>query len=431
VFYRIYELELSLRLMSTFYTLLQKNIGVTACIYSHNGAYDYWAQIVKTDLQTLSANPANYFIHTYIARANELTTQASVVRYGRVKFQCLAEILERVNDKFYMGGECQDYIITVFSRAQRTYRAFSRLARLWKVQRSAYRVDHDLSLMPIDPRSKTSITIFQDGAKYLFKLTDLINIIHSSLSHSPQFFTDPLFPKNPYTNMQFTEAMLYEIYFAILRSNYTVPTLLHLFYKSNFDLDDFYYDNEAIIRDIHIKDFAKNASSEDLYPFVKIMLKTMDKNKKIKIDDEFPKDKLVNIMRPYLLLYLQNVYSISHTDKKYRAYFVLHKKIRKFCKYNPSFGRKVFVRVKIGRIRKYVPSFDDKHINFYEKDQGDTNEEEEEEEEAEAEADAIVRRLFENNGVNGANSTGSGDMDVDDDEEDNADEYYDEEDDDL
>jgi hypothetical protein len=105
---------------------------------------------------------------------------------------------------------------------------------------------------------------------------------------------------------------------------------------------------------------------------------------RIKIDSEFPKDKLVTILRPYLTLYITSLYSLV-TIIKSNAFAKLKYKLIKFYKFNPEFGRKTavmnYVHIKMPAclnipnpnvivakkmkpyIKKYV--FNDKHENYF------------------------------------------------------------------
>jgi hypothetical protein len=219
-------------------------------------------------------------------------------------------------------------------------------------------------LNPIEDKT-SSILIYQDGAKYLFRLSDLMNIMHTALSHSVNFFVDPLFPKNPYTNQPFTNAMLYAIYFKIRESTYRMPKLFQLFYEVGFDIDRFLYENEAIIRDVYISDYVYKTPSSYLKPQVMMMIRKMNRKQALRIHKDFPVDHLVNIMKPYLYLYYYHMYSISQTDKKYNTMFSLQSKMKKFFDFNPQFGR-IFHTMYRNRSGKLVRKtrFNDRCISF-------------------------------------------------------------------
>jgi hypothetical protein len=91
---------------------------------------------------------------------------------------------------------------------------------------------------------------------------------------------------------------------------------------------------------------------------------------RILINEEFPTNKLVTIMKPYLFLYCKALYSFHpQIKKKYSDFFKLS--MLRFNKFNPQFGRK---RYKIlYKTNKYFKKricgkeivFDDNCVNFY------------------------------------------------------------------
>jgi hypothetical protein len=88
--------------------------------------------------------------------------------------------------------------------------------------------------------------------------------------------------------------------------------------------------------------------------------------RKILIDEEFPRDKLINIMKPYLHLYYTSLYATNGTYKQCNAEYTLRRKLMRFRNFNPLFGRK-YVRFNkdiLGKRHRRV-EFDLKHINFY------------------------------------------------------------------
>lgn len=258
---------------------------------------------------------------------------------SKIKLRNLSKIL----DNKFVNDICINDILNIFCKTQQLYRAFTKLAIMWKKHKATIQVDYDLGLNPINIATTPAITIYQNGAGYIFKVADLINIFHSALVHSPNFFVDPLFPKNPYTNIPFTKATLYNAYFCIKRTDFKMPLLFHLFYEVEFDIHQFMYNNEAIIRDIYIQDFVKTSTTECLYVYVKQMIKSLDKRRQLKIHADFPQETLVDIMRPYLHLYLLHAYSLSNNDRKLCSHYKLQRKFARFIRYNPQFGRKILV----------------------------------------------------------------------------------------
>jgi hypothetical protein len=121
---------------------------------------------------------------------------------------------------------------------------------------------------------------------------------------------------------------------------------------TDFDLCTFLDKNENIIRDISINTHIRNGSTDSLYFSAFTMLNEHNRKHpkhKIKIDTGFPKDKLVNCMRPYLELYMISRYS-NEDSKGQTAEKMLQYKLKKLYKYNPNFGKKI---IKLKNIKMF------------------------------------------------------------------------------
>ena len=175
--------------------------------------------------------------------------------------------LNEITNIFLTEKQKQDFI-NIFCKIQKTYFALSRFAYLYKYKKAKIVVDFDLGLNPIDINNKNSICLFQEKNKYYFRINDLINIIDSALSNSPNFFSEPLIIKNPYNNIPFNKSTLYNIYFNIISKTSIVPELIHKFFLSNFDIDKFEKEYEYLIREYSIQKYVKNSSFDTLYFFV-------------------------------------------------------------------------------------------------------------------------------------------------------------------
>ena len=100
-------------------------------------------------------------------------------------------------------------------------------------------VNFDIYMTPISKTDKNVISVFHNSRIYLFTLTDLVNIINNSLGNSQYLYSDPLPIKNPYTNKEFDKSTLYNIYFSLKSSSYTMPILFYNFFLCNFNLNTF------------------------------------------------------------------------------------------------------------------------------------------------------------------------------------------------
>jgi hypothetical protein len=272
------------------------------------------------------------------------------------------DFLKRNMENVFFTEEDRNTFLDYFSEIQKHYFAFMRLCNIWKYKHSRITVSDDLYLNPIDVNAKNVFVVVHNKNKYLFSLANLINMINSSLSNTCHFFSSPLILKNPYSNIIFNKADLYNLYFAIKNSSFIMPVLFHYYFLTNFNITKFRDQYEGIIREISIKNHIKNADHETLYNAVINMLKSH--KHRININPEFPKEELVDIMRPYLQLYYVSMYSLDEY-KKLNAFSELHRKLNKFYKYNPKFGRKI-VKRECNADFKFITKivFNKKYVDF-------------------------------------------------------------------
>jgi len=256
----------------------------------------------------------------------------------------------------------REHVLISFCRIQHIVNAISRLKWIWRWKRAITYNTDDLYMNSIDENKKNIVTLFQNNTKYIFHLRELLSIIQTSLSHCYHFFPDPAESKNPYTNLAFNKSALYNIYFALRWSSYTIPPLFEAFFQSNFNYYYFSVNNEDLINNEYLKTYAENHCVEDLYYEVKEMFNSF--NIRFSIHKKFPSEKLMSIMKPYLHLYYIAQYSFNY-HKRSRAKRYLLCKLREFYKFNPIFGRRKVIFVKKGTYRKCEYIFNDRHVSFY------------------------------------------------------------------
>jgi len=267
------------------------------------------------------------------------------------------------NINTFMSFTIDDFI-DLFRDVQKHYFAFARFANIWKYKRAPVQIDHDLYMTPLDRNNRNVFSLLQQGKIYLFTSANLVNSICTSLSNCPDFFVEPLVIKNPYNNIPLNKSDLYNIYFFVKQAPIIMPVLFHNYFLTDFDLHKFCMENENVIKHMAFKSYIRNASISTLYLSSIHMLKKY--NKKIVIHADFPKEVLVNIMRPYLLLY----YIIEYSSEEYRtinAEELLKYKLKKLYKHNVAFGRKIVKLKRVGfsaRRERYI-EFSDNHPKFH------------------------------------------------------------------
>jgi hypothetical protein len=254
-----------------------------------------------------------------------------------------------------------------FCQFQKIYNGFSRFAHIYKFKKAKVQINTDLCMNELNPKKSNVFILFQNNLKYYFSARDLINMINSNLSHCTGCVPDMIVSKNPYNNLVLNDTCLYNIYFFLRWNTYIIPELFHGFFKYNFTATTFHHNYEFNIINEHVKNFIYNSHHNTLYPIFKEMWDVYGRiTKKIVIDDEFPRDKLINIMKPYLHLYYTSLYATNGTYKQCNAKYILRKKLIRFRNFNSKFGRKyIHLNKDIFGKRHRKIEFDLKHVNFY------------------------------------------------------------------
>jgi hypothetical protein len=234
-----------------------------------------------------------------------------------------------------------DEILTIFSKAQRTYYAFLRLAHMYRLKKYKTVVTDDLSMTPLDKNHRNTFILIQNKSKYLFSLNDIVKIVETAIINAPNFFQEPNQAKNPYNNENLNYSTLYNIYFKLKSSGRIMSTIFHLYFLSNFNLDKFVLNNEAYLRDTTIQKYIHNATPSVLYKSIVTMLHSNFYSKKLNIHVDFPKDLLLEIFKPFLYYYFIVNYDIQGTHRTSEFKRILYIKLKKFYKYNTTFGRKI------------------------------------------------------------------------------------------
>ena len=290
------------------------------------------------------------------------------------KYKKLSQALDGflLNDK-----QKQEEFIVYFYKIQKTYNTLNRFVFNYKYKKTKIVVNTDMELNELSENDKNVISIIDNNSKYLFHVNDLIKIINTSLTNSYLFFSEPKSTKNPYNNLPFNKSTLYNIYFYIRYKTDYYPELLFKFFECNFNLTKFKFLNENLLREYSIENYVYNSPSNVIEKEIKQMILKFNlhcerarvKNRII-INEEFPANKLVTIMKPYLFLYCKSLYSFHPQIKKeYTDLFKLS--MLRFNKFNPQFGRKKYKI--LYKTTKYFKKricgkeiiFDDRCVNFY------------------------------------------------------------------
>lgn len=346
--------------MNTFFNILQTLIGISHKRYPDDPFVI--PENFENYIYTGEQGHITCLINTIFYKAKSNKNTNIFVKNASAKFVSLSSILENT---FYKN-ELKERILDIFSRAQKHYYAFSRLCHIYRLKKNPYVVTDDLMMNPIQPNDKLTFVLVEKKSNFLFNINELVNIIETAIGNSPNFFSDPLSPCNPYNNQEFTNATLYNIYFKMKQIGRVIPLLFHCFFLENFNKDNFAEEHEPIIREYAIKKYIFNSPHTVLYNSVISMLRHNPYTRKLTIHKNFPKDLLVDIFRPFLFHdYIANYY-IKGTSKVYNSKYILGVKLKKFYEFNPAFGRETIKIIKKNRkIIRQEYIINTKHISFY------------------------------------------------------------------
>lgn len=359
---------------SIFFYFIQKTINQTGEIYETENIYSYWENIFlkeRLDLRIQYVTKILFYQYLQVMKSKLRFRNSMLRKHIILKFRFLKETL----DNIFLNDEIRNEILEIFCRVQKLNHAFNRLAYLYKFKKASFQIKEDIYLNPILENHKNTIVIYQNKKKYLFVISDLINIINTAIGHCDYFVASPRSIKNPYNNIPFEKSILYNIYFFIKRRDFKIPILFHFLFLSNFNLIEYSRKNENIILEEYLKKFVKNSSIDTLHSHILKMIDEFnDENrKKITIHPEFPKDVLVDKMRNFLYCYLLYLYDSQNYNKSNYYYMIWDEKMKLLQRTNPEFGRKI-IHLKqkneflFGKKRQTV-SFNDKcipfHFNFY------------------------------------------------------------------
>jgi hypothetical protein len=328
--------------MKTFFNILQRVVNTSTIKYPDEiKPFNVCNISVENDMY------ASFSIYMFICKIykefNESSKHTYITKFVSSKFNALNAFF---NNKFN-NNKAKKELLDAFSKAQRIYFSLIRFVNIYKMKKYPKVVTEDLSMTALDVNNKNTFILIQNKSIYLFSLNDLIRIIETAISNSPSFFPDPTYPKNPFNNEELSDATLYNIYFKMKESGRVVSTIFHLFFLSKLNTELFVINNEAFLREYSIKKYVFTSPALYLHDSIIEMIKTNPYTKKLLIHNDFPKEQLVEIFRPFLYYYCIVNYDIRgiHKISKYRK--VLYLKMKKFYEYNKSFGRRYIELVPI------------------------------------------------------------------------------------
>lgn len=172
---------------------------------------------------------------------------------------------------------------------------------------------------------------------------------------------------NPYTTKSLTNIFFYNLYVNCKNNNIKIPLYYELFYRSNFNVNKYYFTYENYVLNICINLYVKNIEKDIKYSLIVSAIDLINNFLRIyffeddlhtEILNNFS-DILLNIDNKFIKIYLSYLYYKSRTNKlflKQKIYlivYLLNNKKLKFNKENLNKIEKVF-NILINNISKYL-----------------------------------------------------------------------------
>ena len=189
------------------------------------------------------------------------------------KFKLLKKYI--INNKLLNNSDKYN-LFNLFFESQKYYHILIKFTHRYKFRKALF-FQNDSDLMGnnlIDLNKNLTLIIYESSSnlKYLFRISDIINIINNSLCNLNNFTITINDIKNPYTNIEFSKTTLYNIYFELNKSTFIMPKLFHLYFLNNFDNNIFKIQNNSIITQYLLTNYIKNINNFEKINIIKQML---------------------------------------------------------------------------------------------------------------------------------------------------------------
>ena len=355
--------------MKTFYHIAQKYIGLSHYIEPNN-SFEYWNFFFKsTKSPDFITNTTTFFMFQYLDKIQSMI-ELYPTSMSSMCFIKYSEFILLCNDK-WINSQVKQNLVFLFYKIQKTYFSFLKLLQIYKYKKATIKNTTDLGMNTIYETNKGVVKIFQNDSHYLFNISELINMFNHSLGNTESFFANPLITKNPYNNIPFNLSSLYYIYFKIKTSTFLMPVLFHYFFLCDFNIFIFKQKYEYYIREYAIQYIVyKSNSTIELLDIIFEMLNQNSYTRLLKIDNQFPTNKLIEIMRPFVYLYYRYLYALISSDSSRQIFYDLYIKLKLFYFHNPAFGRKFKQRIYLLnpdtniKIKKTKITFNENFLHF-------------------------------------------------------------------
>jgi len=265
----------------------------------------------------------------------------------------LKKIKSTVLDNIFIQDGQKIYYFSIFTKIQRSYWAFSKLAQLWRWKKARQSsVDTDLYLNSLNSfKDVHKVQFLQNKTIYEFRITDIVNLWMKSLLNHMNLRPAPCLPKNPYTNITFSKAELIHFYNSFKSTSFAIPPLIEKFYRLNLDIEAFLIECYPELIDKTVDGYISDSADQMLFLDIINMVaryKRCTGNRSISVNlSDIHKNHIITILKPILKYHLLSTYSCNPLKRK-ASKAVVKQRLRELYEKNPRFGRR-YVHVQRSR----------------------------------------------------------------------------------
>jgi hypothetical protein len=160
----------------------------------------------------------------------------------------------------YVSEQAKEEFLVKFSRFQRTINGFRRLVRKWRIKRNCVVYPNATDLKGVELseyKPHLVINLVENGTIYGFYLLDLLKMWNIALRQRTYIIETPESLKNPYTNLPFNRANLYNIYFKAHFSGIKRPISVEMYYQSRFSIPRLLATYGSQLREMALLEYAE------------------------------------------------------------------------------------------------------------------------------------------------------------------------------
>ena len=238
-----------------------------------------------------------------------------------------------INNKL-LSESLKEQLFYLFYKSQKFYFNLNNLVFKYRCKKALYyNNNYDINynlLTSLNKKILTTIYDKENNLNYIFRISDLINIINNSLCYMENFNFSVIDIKNPYTNLPFSISNLYNIYFTIKNSTFLMPQFFHLYFLDDFNKENFYKINESLIKTYTLNKYVKNLNKFEKILIIKEMLNEFKNgiyiiyNKEIINNDNLLINTFEDCIKDYIFLnYSSNLLLVFEAKENLKNKFVL------------------------------------------------------------------------------------------------------------